>query len=61
MLHLLPQKIKFEYYELQEILFYNYKTNVVVFQDDVYKNDNTLEPEIIPSCLIYIQYIYIYI
>jgi hypothetical protein len=35
MLHYLLQKIKFEYIELQEILFYNYKINVVVFQDDV--------------------------
>jgi hypothetical protein len=42
------QSIKFEYIELQEILFYNYKINVV-FQDDVYKNGNILEPECILS------------
>lgn len=34
-------KSKFEYIELREILFFNYKINVV-FLDDVYKNDNTL-------------------
>jgi hypothetical protein len=48
MLYYLLKKIKFEYIELQEILFYNYKINVVVFQYDVYENGNILEPEIIP-------------
>jgi len=57
MLHYLPQKLKFEFIELQEMLFDNYKINVVVvFQDDFYKNGNNLEPEIIPFYLIYIQY-----
>ena len=31
-----------------------------MFQDDVYKNGNILEPEIIPFCLIYVQYILCY-
>ena len=60
MLHYLLQKIKFEYIELKEILFYSYKINAVVFQDDVYNNGNILEPEITPFCLIYIQYILCY-
>jgi len=59
MLHFLLQKIQFKCIVLQEILFCNYKINVV-FQDDVYKNGNILEPEIIPFCLIYIQYILCY-
>ena len=60
MLHYLLKKIKFEYIELQEILFYNEKINVVLcFKILMYtKNGNILEPEIIPFYLIiYIQYI----
>ena len=60
MLHYLLQKIKLEFIELQDILLYNYKINVVVFQDDVYKNGNILETEIIRLCLIYIQHILCY-
>ena len=39
MLHYLPQKLKFEYIEKQEIIFYNV---VVVLQDAFYKNENNL-------------------
>ena len=39
MLHYLAQKLKFEYIEKQEIIFYNV---VVVLQDAFYKNENNL-------------------
>ena len=53
-------KNKFWIYWITGNIFYNYKINFVVYQDDVYKNGNILEPEIIPFCLIYIQYILSY-